>query len=170
MGRVTGPDLMREVFAVSGRYGWSHFFYGSDKETLDALRVSLSASYPDMIIAGVEPSKFRPLTDDEMSELVALFEDSGADFVWVGLGAPRQEQFCYDLKGKTSTVMIGVGGAFKVLSGLIPEAPQWVQDFGMEWLFRLLKEPRRLFKRYLVTNTKFLFYHFTHAERRKGDL
>lgn len=168
MGRVTGPDLMREVFALSGERGWKHYFYGTDQETLDELNTALSKDYPGIEIVGMEPSVFRPLSDQEKAELAARISASGADFVWIGLGAPRQEVLCSELHGKTSSLLIGVGGAFKVLAGVIPEAPQWMQSLSLEWLFRLSQEPQRLFKRYLVTNSKFLFYQVAKIGRTKG--
>lgn len=168
MGRVTGPDLMRKLFAVSAEKGWRHFFYGSEQETLDELSSALSSEYPGLEIVGMEPSVFRPLTAQEKDELAGRIADSGADFVWIGLGAPRQEVLCSELHGKTPSLLIGVGGAFKVLAGVIPEAPSWMQALSLEWLYRLLQEPQRLFKRYLVTNWKFLLYQFTGTKRMKG--
>ena len=168
MGRVTGPDLMREVFGLSGETGWSHYFYGNEQGNLDRLQEALERDYPGLRIAGMEPSVFRPLTDGEKRDLAARIDASGADFAWIALGAPRQEVLCSDLRGMTSSVMVGVGGAFNVLAGVVPEAPRWMQDLSLEWLYRLIQEPRRLFRRYLVTNTKFLAYQFTKVKRRKG--
>lgn len=168
MGRVTGPDLMREVFAESENRGWSHYFYGDREETLKELRGALLRDYPHLAISGMEPSVFRPLSDAEKGELVARVSASGADFCWVALGAPRQEVLMHELKGQVSALMVGVGGAFNVLAGIVPEAPRWMQDLGLEWLYRLMQEPRRLFKRYAVANTKFLVYQLTHAKRKEG--
>ena len=103
---------------------------------------------------------FRPLTTQEETELCDRINESKADFVWVALGAPRQEKFCAKLSKKTNAVWIAVGGAFNVISGVIPRAPQWMQDHGLEWFYRFMKEPRRLFKRYFVTNSKFIWYLF----------
>lgn len=169
MGRVTGPDLMREVFTLSESREWRHYFYGNEQKNLEALRDALLAKYPNLCIVGMEPSVFRPLTDEEKEGLVDRINESGADFAWIALGAPRQERLCYELKGKTAAVMVGVGGAFNVLASIIPEAPMWMQNLSLEWLYRLLQEPRRLFKRYLRTNTKFLFYLFTGAKRKKDN-
>lgn len=169
MDRVTGPDLMREIFALSSEKGWSHYFYGNEQGNLGLLRVSLEKAYPELTIAGMEPSVFRPLSKDEKEELAERVNSSGADFLWVGLGAPRQEVLCHELKGRTSSVMIGVGGAFNILAGAVPEAPPWMQNISLEWLYRLMQEPRRLFKRYLITNTKFLIYQFAGVKRRRGD-
>lgn len=168
MGRVTGPDLMRDVFELSREMGWSHYFYGNTQENLDALLEALRAQYPGLDIRGAQPSVFRDLTEAEKDELVKTFNESGADFVWVALGAPRQEVFCHDLKGRVFGVMVGVGGAFNVLSGVVSDAPQWMKDHGLEWFYRFAQEPRRLFKRYLVTNSKFIVYQLFGIARRRG--
>lgn len=168
MDRVTGPDLMREIFEISSQYGWSHYFYGNEQKNLDALRESLNRDFPDLKIAGMEPSVFCPLSDNEKHELSNRIANSGANFAWIALGAPRQEVLMHDLKGGPQPLMIGVGGAFNVLAGVVPEAPMWMQNLSLEWLYRLIQEPKRLFKRYLITNTKFLFYQFTKAKRKEG--
>ena len=168
MGRVTGPDLMREIFSISARQGWSHYFYGNEQKNLEALKDSLQEEYPGLKIAGMEPSVFRPLSDSEKRDLSRRLAESGADFAWIALGAPRQEVLMRELKGGPQPLMIGVGGAFNVLAGGVPEAPIWMQILSLEWLYRLMQEPKRLFKRYLITNTKFLFYQFTGAKRKKG--
>lgn len=169
MGRVTGPDLMREVFDASPSRGWSHYFYGSTQENIDALRAALNDSWPDLRIAGMEPSVFRPLSDAEEFQLAARVDASGADFLWVALGAPRQEVLCHRLKGRTRALMVGVGGAFSVLAGTIPEAPRWMQNLSLEWLYRLVQEPGRLWKRYLVTNSYFLWYLATRQPVKKKE-
>lgn len=168
MGRVTGPDLMREIFGISAQHGWSHYFYGNEQKNLDALKETLQEEYPGLEIAGMEPSVFRPLSDEEKHDLSRRIADSGADFAWIALGAPRQEILMHDLKGGSQPLMVGVGGAFNVLAGVVPEAPMWMQNLSLEWLYRLIQEPKRLFRRYLVTNTKFLFYQITKAKRKEG--
>lgn len=166
MGRVTGPDLMREIFEISSQHGWSHYFYGNEQKNLDVLKQSLLRDFPNLGIAGMEPSVFRPLTEIEKADLSNRIANSGADFAWIALGAPRQEILMHELKGGPQPLMIGVGGAFNVLAGVVPEAPIWMQNLSLEWLYRLMQEPKRLFKRYLVTNTKFLLYKFTGAKRK----
>ena len=168
MDRVTGPDLMREVFAASAERGWSHYFYGDCRRTLEKLEAFLFEEYPGLRIAGMEPSVFRPLSDEEKGGLIERIAESGADFLWVALGAPRQEVFCHELRGRVPALMVGVGGAFNVLAGVVPEAPGWMQRAGLEWLFRFLQEPRRLFRRYAVTNTKFIAYQITGAKRKEA--
>lgn len=167
MDRVTGPDLMRELFCRSADAGYRHFFYGSTAQTLADLKRSLEVRYPGLRIAGMEPSVFRELSDIEVDSLCARIEASGADFLWVGLGAPRQEELCARIRGRLSSVAIGVGGAFNILSGRTPEAPQWLQDASLEWLYRLVQEPKRLLRRYLVTNSKFILYVICRVPRRR---
>ncbi|MCB7039421.1 WecB/TagA/CpsF family glycosyltransferase, partial [Eggerthella sinensis] len=157
MERVTGPDLMRKIFSSSEFEGASHYFYGNTRPNVEALVNTLGKEFPSLCIAGFEPSLFRDLTEDEKSELCERIDASGADIVWMGLGAPRQEMLCAQLKGKTNALMVGVGGAFNVLAGIVPEAPRWMQNASLEWLYRLIQEPGRLFKRYAVTNTRFLY-------------
>ena len=157
MDRVTGPDLMREIFSDPRFAGRAHFFYGNTAENVEKLVESLHVSFPKLEIAGWEPSVFRPMSELEEMELCTRIDRSGADFVWVGLGAPRQEQFCFRNVGRTTALMVGVGGAFNILAGITPEAPRWMQDLSLEWLYRLIQEPRRLFKRYAVTNTRFMY-------------
>jgi len=158
MDRVTGPDLMRRIFEESKTKELRHFFYGNTQENLDELIKVLKYEYPWINICGFEPSVFRDMSENEEKELIDRINQTSPDFVWVALGAPRQEIFCHKMKGKINGVMVGVGGAFNVLAHIVPEAPQWLQNLSLEWLYRLIQEPKRLFKRYLVTNSKFIFY------------
>ena len=159
MDRVTGPDLMRRILKESKTKKFRHFFYGNTKENLEKLIAVLKEKYPWVEVAGYEPSVFRELSDDEEKALCKRINQARADFIWIGLGAPKQEMFCYKLKDKVNGLMIGVGGAFNILAGIIPEAPNWMQRMSLEWLYRLIHEPKRLFKRYAVTNTKFIYYY-----------
>lgn len=158
MDRVTGADLMRGIFELSGDRGYRHFFYGNTAENLRLFVDSVKASYPGVTVAGAEPSVFRPLTDDEVQRLGERMTASRADFIWIALGAPRQEELCARLQGTANGLMIGIGGALNILAGIIPEAPAWMRNLSLEWLYRLIQEPKRLFRRYLVTNTKFVYY------------
>ena len=158
MGRVTGPDFLEEVLKITENTNYKHYFYGTTQDNLDAFVKKIQESYPNLQIVGSEPSVFRPLSKTEEVELKKRIEKSEADFVWVALGAPRQEIFCNKLAKNTNAVWIAVGGAFNVISGVVPRAPQWLQDYGLEWFYRFLKEPKRLFKRYFITNSKFLWY------------
>lgn len=158
MDRVTGPDLMRRIFEESRTRKLRHFFYGNSKENLEKLIDALGRDYPWLHVCGYEPSVFRDMTEQEETELAERINAAKPDFVWVALGAPRQELFCHRLEGRINGLMVGVGGAFNVLAGIVPEAPMWMQKMSLEWLYRFIQEPRRLFKRYAVTNTKFLWY------------
>ena len=161
MDRVTGPDLMRRIFDISKHKEIRHFFYGNSKENLDKLIATLKQEYPQVIICGYEPSVFRDMSPQEEAELIDRINATNPDFIWVALGAPRQELFCNRMLGQINGLMIGVGGAFNVLARIVPEAPMWMQKLSLEWLFRLIQEPKRLFKRYAVTNTKFIWYLIT---------
>lgn len=166
MDRVTGPDLMRRVFEESEKREMKHFFYGSTQENIDALVKKIKEEYPWIQIVGSEPSVFRDMSKEEEQQLADRINKTEADFVWIALGAPRQELFCHRNEGKIKGIMVGVGGAFSVLAGTIPEAPIWMQNMSLEWLYRLIQEPRRLFKRYAITNTKFLWYLFLNKKKK----
>jgi N-acetylglucosaminyldiphosphoundecaprenol N-acetyl-beta-D-mannosaminyltransferase len=153
--RVTGPDLMHELF--SGDNGYRHFFYGGTQQTLDTLKEKLLDRYPHIQIAGMISPPFRPLTEEEDEAYIAAINASGADIVWVGLGAPKQERYMYAHRGRFGGVMIGVGAGFAYHAGLIRRAPQWMQRIGMEWFYRLLQDPKRLAGRYFKTNLKFIW-------------
>lgn len=158
MKKTTGYQFINEIFTRESLKNYSHYFYGNTKENLDLMIQKVQEKYPNIKIAGYEPSVFRELTDKEVEELANRIDQSKADFVWIGLGAPRQEMLMNRMKGKTNSVMTGVGGVFNILADIVKDAPKWMQNAGLEWLFRLIKEPKRLFKRYLITNTKFIWY------------
>lgn len=168
MDRVTGPKLMKKLFQMSEKDGTRHYFYGSTQNTIEQLMGALDRDYPNMTVAGHEPSVFRDLSDSEVTDLAKRIDDANADYVWVGLGAPRQELLCSELSERVDSVTVGVGGAFNIFAGITPDAPEWMQKSGLEWAYRLAQEPRRLFKRYLVTNTKFISYYLM-DKLRKND-
>lgn len=155
--RVTGPDLMRECLKKSGETGWRHFFYGSSQKTLDMLKEKIEERYPGAVIAGMISPPFRDLTHGEEIQYINEINEAKPDFVWVGLGAPKQEIWMAAHKDRINALMIGVGAAFDYESGNLKRAPKWMQKCSLEWLYRLMQEPKRLFKRYLVTNLKFLW-------------
>lgn len=157
MRRTTGPDYMNEILKISDKEGYRHFFYGSTEETLKKLQKTLNKSYPDVQVAGMFSPPFRPLSEQEDEEIAHMINESNADFVWIGLGAPKQERWMYEHRGKIKGFMIGVGAAFDYEAGNIERAPMWMQKSNLEWLYRLLQEPGRLFKRYFYTNTKFIW-------------
>jgi N-acetylglucosaminyldiphosphoundecaprenol N-acetyl-beta-D-mannosaminyltransferase len=155
--RVYGPDLMLALCEHSQRHGYRHFFYGGTPDVLDKLCAVLQARFPDLQIAGSYAPPFRPLTADEDAEVVAQINASEADIVWVGLGAPKQERWMAEHRDKLAApVQIGVGAAFDFHAGTKPQAPRWMQRSGLEWLFRLASEPRRLWKRYFKANSLFV--------------
>lgn len=160
--RVTGPDLMREVLTISARKGWRHYFYGSTQETLDLLKEKIEEAYPDTRIAGMYSPPFRELTSDEDVRIVDMMNEAKPDFIWVGLGAPKQERWMASHENRVNAVMIGVGAAFDYEAGNIKRAPKWMQKCSLEWLYRLMQDPKRLFKRYFVTNIKYMWWKIRH--------
>ncbi|XME04149.1 WecB/TagA/CpsF family glycosyltransferase [Lachnospiraceae bacterium C1.1] len=156
--RVAGPDFMRQMFVSSIGGGLSMYFYGSSQKTIDELKKNIEKNYPGLDVRGYESPPFRNLTDEEDAEAVRRINESGADIVWVGLGAPKQEKWMNAHKDRINALMLGVGAGFDFHAGTIKRAPEWMQHVGLEWLFRLFQDPKRLIKRYLVTNLKFMYY------------
>lgn len=168
--RVAGPDLMGELFrdAEKNRTVFKHYFYGSSEETIQKLETRLHATYPHLKTAGFFSPPFRPLTAKEDAEAVRRINESGADILWVGLGAPKQENWMREHEGKVHAVMIGVGAGFDFHAGTVKRAPKWMQKCALEWFYRLMQDPRRLFGRYVKTNVKFLrLVRRENRERRK---
>lgn len=154
--RVYGPDLMLEVCRRAAEEGLSVYLYGSLPEVLDLLEANLMRRFPKLKIAGIRKGLFRLGTEEEKADIVADIRASKADIVLVGLGCPRQEIFLHEYADLLDRPMLAVGAAFHFHAGLLPQAPGWMQDRGLEWLFRLIKEPTRLWKRYLLLNPRFL--------------
>lgn len=159
-GRVAGPDFMGKIFLSAMDGSLSMYFYGSTEETIAGLKDNLKKNYPGLDIRGYESPPFRELTEEEDRAVVSRINASGADIVWVGLGAPKQEKWMAEHEGRINALMLGVGAGFDFHAGTIKRAPGWIQKIGMEWLFRLFQDPKRLIKRYLITNAKFLWYNF----------
>lgn len=157
MSRTTGPSLMGEVFKISAKKEYRHYFYGSKEETLEKLYQKLNENYPGIQIAGMYSPPFRPLTAEEDRAIIERINETKPDFVWVGLGAPKQERWMAAHQGEINGLMIGVGAGFDYYAENIKRAPMWMQKSNLEWLYRLMQDPKRLFKRYLVTNTKFIW-------------
>ncbi len=157
MERTTGPDYLKEVLKISAEEGYCHYFYGSTEETLKKLQDTLREDYPGVQVAGMYSPPFRTLSKDEDKEIVDMINEANADFVWIGLGAPKQEIWMAAHQGSINGLMVGVGAAFDYLAGNIERAPLWMQKCNLEWLYRLIQEPKRLFKRYFYTNTKFIW-------------
>lgn len=157
MKRTTGPSLMGEIFKISAAEGYRHYFYGSTDETLEKLYSVLTESYPGIQIAGMYSPPFRPMTEDEDKEIVERINETKPDFVWIGLGAPKQEKWMAAHQGRVNGLMVGVGAGFDYHAGNIDRAPEWMQKSNLEWVYRLLQDPKRLFGRYWHTNTKFIW-------------
>ena len=155
--RVPGPDLMPKIFELSKEKGYRHYFYGSTQDTLDKLKKQLQGKYPYLQIAGMYSPPFRPLTEEEDLEIIAKINETKPDFVWVALGAPKQEKWMYDHLNKVTGVMLGVGAAFDFEAGTVKRAPHWMQELCLEWLYRIMQDPIRLIPRYLDTNVSFMW-------------
>jgi N-acetylglucosaminyldiphosphoundecaprenol N-acetyl-beta-D-mannosaminyltransferase len=158
--RVAGMDILLALCRRVSARKISVFFIGSERETLDRMKVRLLQEFPDLTIVGMEPLPFRPLNPTEDANIVEKINRSGAGIVFVSLGCPKQEIWMNEHQGKIKTVMLGLGGVFPVYAGLHKWAPLWVRKLGLEWLYRLLQEPRRLWKRYYQTIPPFIYLAF----------
>lgn len=155
--RINGPDLMARYLQRAARSGESIFLYGGTQATLDRLKPALERRFPGLRVAGAYSPPFRALTPEEDAAMVDEINRSGAGTVWVALGCPKQEAWMAAHRGLINAAMVGVGAAFDFFAGTVPRAPLWMQRIGLEWLHRLASEPRRLWRRYLVTNSLFIF-------------
>lgn len=155
--RTDGPSYMMKVLGNSADKGYKHFFYGSTQETLDKMRKVLESGYPGVQIVGMYSPPFRPLTEEEDQQVIDMINASDADFVWIGLGAPKQERFMAAHQGKIKGLMVGVGAGFDYLAGRIKRAPMWMQNRSLEWFYRMIQDPKRLFRRYVRTNSIFIW-------------
>ena len=157
--RVYGPDLMQNICDISVKKGYRNYFYGAIQDTLNKLQEKLSNKYPELIISGSFSPPFRQLTKEEDNKIVEEINRSDSDIVWVGLGSPKQDVWMYEHRGRINApVMIGVGAAFDFLAGTKTQAPRWLRENGFEWLFRLITEPKRLWRRYLIDCPLFVYY------------
>lgn len=157
MRRVYGPDLMRAVCSLSAREGYSSFLYGGNNGVAEQLKDVLTESYPGLKVVGTYSPPFRPLNNKEESELRELIAKKSPDIIWIGLSTPKQEYFMSSHLGVLDArVMVGVGAAFDYLAGLISEPPKWVQNAGLQWAHRLMQEPTRLWRRYLINHPQFV--------------
>jgi len=155
--RVYGPDLLLALCEHGLDRGYRHFFYGGEPGVAEALAARLRARFPGLQIVGTYTPPFRPLTPAEDAAVVATINAAGPDIVWVGLSTPKQDRWMAEHVGRlTAPVLIGVGAAFDFHSGRKRQAPRWMQRSGLEWLFRLSQEPRRLWRRYLIYNPLFV--------------
>lgn len=155
--RVYGPDLMLAVCEASLQKGYRHFFYGGNEGVPELLRDKLQEKFPGLQVVGTYSPPFRPLTPEEDAAIVSQINAARPDIVWVGLSTPKQERWMAAHLGKVQApVMIGVGAAFDFHAGLKPQAPRWMQRSGLEWFFRMVSEPKRLARRYLQNNPRFV--------------
>jgi N-acetylglucosaminyldiphosphoundecaprenol N-acetyl-beta-D-mannosaminyltransferase len=156
--RVYGPDLMLNLCEHSQFLGFRHFFFGGKPGVVEALARNLRLRFPGLKIAGTYSPPFRPLNEAERGELRDQVRDAQPDFFWVGIGMPKQERFMaeYISMLPEAKIFIGVGAAFDFFTSQVRQAPRWMMRLGLEWLFRLTQEPKRLWKRYLVNNPVFL--------------
>ena len=175
MQRVAGPDLMLEVFRRKQFAGCTHFLYGGEEHVAEQLRERFTRLYPWARIVGTYTPPFRDLNAEEEESLIARIRQLKPDIIWVGISTPKQERFMHRyLHLLDTTLMFGVGAAYDFHTGRIQDAPQWIKTIGMQWLHRLMQDPRRLWKRYLRNNPAFLWHialqlsglrQYTHAQR-----
>ena len=158
--RCAAPDIMGEVFSEGLKEGKTHYFYGGkDDEVLKKLKENLERDYKGIKIVGMYSPPFRALTDEEDEAICNEINKLKPDFLWVGIGAPKQEMWMWQHQKKIhGTVMFGVGAGFNFFAGTLDKAPEWMEKASLEWLFRLSKEPKRLWKRYVVGGFKWLYY------------
>jgi len=159
--RVYGPTLMlKTIESTQGETALKHFLFGGKQSTLDKLQERFAKDHPDSVIAGAYSPPFGDWPEDEFDRICKKIRESGANLVWVGLGCPKQERWIAKHKDQLPpAVYFGIGAAFAFHAGEVKQAPAWVQKYGIEWFYRLCKEPRRLFKRYFTYNTLFLYHY-----------
>jgi exopolysaccharide biosynthesis WecB/TagA/CpsF family protein len=163
--RVYGPTLTLHVLEKADKRKLNVYLYGSTPETLAAFSAFIEKNYPGVNLCGIHPDRFRDASPEEDEADVKTISGAGAHIVLVGRGCPRQEIWVADHLGRVDAAMLAVGAAFDFHAGTLKQAPKWMQDNGLEWFYRLLKEPRRLFKRYLVTNSYFIYLFLKHKLR-----
>jgi len=173
--RIFGPTLMEKTLEWGQDVNLRHFFFGNSRDTLEKMEKNIRERYPRAIICGMRPPPYRPFTKDENEAYIAEIRDARPDIIWVSLGAPKQEYWIYEhYRELDHGIFIGIGAGFSYLSGKIKHAPDWMKNFALEWLYRLIQEPFRLFRRYMVSNTLFIYYllaemmfpeKFSHSEK-----
>jgi N-acetylglucosaminyldiphosphoundecaprenol N-acetyl-beta-D-mannosaminyltransferase len=154
---VYGPELMLEFCRGTAARNLRHYFYGGGPGVADELAERMAARFPGVIVAGTCTPPFRPLTREEDDEVVAHINAAHADVLWVGLSTPKQERWMFDHRDRLNVpAMVGVGAAFDMHSGRLRQAPSWMGEHGLEWLYRLSQEPRRLWRRYILLGSLFV--------------
>ena len=156
--RVYGPDLMAECLDIGRSHSSTHFLYGATPETLQLLEARIAERWPEAVVVGSESPPFREITDEEVVAAAGRMAESGASVVWVGLGTPKQDWMVDRLAAARPGTYVAIGAAFDFIAGTKRQAPAWVGRAGLEWLYRLACEPRRLWKRYLIGNTVFIWH------------
>jgi N-acetylglucosaminyldiphosphoundecaprenol N-acetyl-beta-D-mannosaminyltransferase len=170
MSRTYGPDLMLDVCRISEEKGYKHFLYGGNPGVAQELRDALVARFPKLNIVGTYTPPFRPLNAKERADLKQRVAACKPDVLWVGLSTPKQERFMAEfLQELDVTVMCGVGAAFDIHTGRVKDAPQWMKRTGLQWCHRMLQEPRRLGRRYLVNNPRFILRIMAHILRSRNS-
>jgi N-acetylglucosaminyldiphosphoundecaprenol N-acetyl-beta-D-mannosaminyltransferase len=157
--RVYGPELMTTFCEQTATKGYRHFFYGGAPGVAEDLALRFVSRFSGVAVAGTYSPPFRALSPEEDCEVVAAINRSQADIVWVGLGTPKQERWMFEHRARLNVpVLVGVGAAFDLHAGRLKQAPAWMREHGLEWSFRLMAEPRRLWRRYLIYGSEFVFY------------
>jgi len=155
--RISGMDFMPRILEAANTAKASIFLYGSSDHVLEVLQKKIAITYPAVKIGGAVSPPFRALELSEQEAYINQMNESGANLVFVALGCPKQEKWMANNYKKINATLLGVGGAFPVVAGIHKRSPEWMQRWGLEWLYRLIQEPRRMFKRYLYTNSYFLW-------------
>jgi N-acetylglucosaminyldiphosphoundecaprenol N-acetyl-beta-D-mannosaminyltransferase len=156
IARVCGPDLLERVMAEAARRGWSQYFYGGADGVVEQLRDNFVGRHPELLVAGVHSPPYRVLTEAEDAAIVDRINKAAPDIIWIGLGAPKQERWMAEHRDRLdAAILIGVGAAFDFHTNRLDRAPLWMQRSGLEWSFRLAKEPRRLWRRYVLGIPRF---------------
>ena len=165
--RVCGPNVMLQICERAAEEGLSIYLYGSKASVLEALSRNLCQRFPKLIIAGTQPSKFRQVSPQEKQETAQQIRNSGAAITFVGLGCPRQEVWAYEYRDDLSMPLIAVGAAYDFHAGILAKSPEWLSNIGLEWLFRMMKEPKRLWKRYVFLNPLYMWLFLLQALKIK---
>ena len=154
--RVAGMDLIESLFMEISIKGLKVFLYGSTNDVLEKMANKACKQFPGLNVVGILSPPFRQLSVDEDRHEIDIINRHNPDFVFVALGCPKQERWMAEHKDKVDSCMIGLGGAFPVYADMVGRSPEWMQKYGLEWIYRLYQDPKRLWKRYLYTNTKFI--------------
>ncbi len=168
--RVAGNDIMPALMAEAAAQGLGIYLYGGKQEVLDLIVARAAKDWPTLRISGIESPPYRPHSNAEMEDAAERINASAAHIVLVSLGCPKQEKWMAAMKGKVNAIMLGMGGAFLLYAGVDSRAPKWMRDLSLEWVYRLALEPGRLWKRYLVTNTTFLWLSLTGESRKRQSV